>query len=67
MAEIINPNGRGKLLHIDGYLCYKHSENQDRIYWCCCKKDECSARAITSNSEKNIIVHKGPKNYIHDH
>jgi len=67
MAEIINSNGRGKLLHIDGYLYYKHSENQGRIYLSCRKKDECPARAITSSSGKNIIVHKGPQNSIHDH
>ncbi|KAF0708536.1 FLYWCH-type domain-containing protein, partial [Aphis craccivora] len=34
MAEIINSNGGGKFLHIDGHLYYKHSENKGRLYWC---------------------------------
>jgi len=67
MVEIINSNGRGKLLHVDGYLYYKHSENKGRFYWCCRKKCECSARAITSNSGQNIIIHKGPQSSIHNH
>jgi hypothetical protein len=38
MTEIINSIGRGKLLHVDGYLYYKHSENKGRFYWCCRKE-----------------------------
>jgi len=67
MADIINSYRKGKLLNVDGYLYYKHSGNQSRFYWSCRKKCECSARAITSNSGKNIIIHKGPQNSIHNY
>lgn len=61
-AEII-----WKLLHIEGYLYYKHSENKGRFYWNCRKKGEYSARAITSNHVQSIIIHKGPAKFEHNH
>ena len=48
-------NQRGVFLNIENYFHYKHSGSwTKKVYWNCRRKGECSARAITSNTEEYI-------------
>lgn len=62
-GELI-PARRGNFLHIDGFLYYKHSQNDEAIYWNCRRKGECRARAVTNHQ---LNIRKGPANSPHEH
>jgi len=63
MAEIV-----GTTLQIDGFLYYKHSEGKnEKIYWNCQNKAQCSARAITQSTDRAVVVIKGPDKSPHSH
>lgn len=58
---------KSNFLHIDGFLYYYRRESKGRTYWKCKKCSECSATAITSSGDAEIIVHKGPDKSPHIH
>ena len=68
MSEIIVSAGK-KFLHISGFIYYYHyTSKKGSPYWQCCRKNECSARAITLvQPDKSLIVRKGPQDSIHCH
>ncbi|XP_053946208.1 uncharacterized protein LOC128855375 [Anastrepha ludens] len=59
MAELIECK-KSFLLHINGYLYYKHSGRiGETAYWNCRRKPECNARVTTYGGPHNIRVLKG--------
>lgn len=55
-AEIITSKQGGlKLLH-KGFIYYRRDTKKGRTYWCCSRKKECSATAITTYDRQIEVV-----------
>lgn len=65
IVEIVRSR-KGWLLHIKGYLYYKHSGSGWR--YCNCRHvGECGAWAITNGDGETFTVHEGPEESKHSH
>ena len=59
MAELITSAAGGVLLHLKGYVYYKHSGNfPETVYWRCRRQDECKGRVVSKGTRDNMIVTK---------
>lgn len=60
MVVELLPSRKTVILHIDGFLFYKHSGTiGGKVYWEC-KGSNCKSTAITVGNEDNLEVVKGP-------
>lgn len=59
--------GKSTYGHLDGYLYTCTDTKNDRKYWKCRKKTECSARLVTVAAGHNVVIRKGGDPASHSH